>query len=715
MFEYLMPLLVMRNYANTLLYQTYISVVKSQIIYGNKLGLPWGVSESAYNARDLLQFYQYGPFGIPGMGLKYGLGSDIVISPYSTALAAMIDPKSAMENFKILKKENAYAKYGFYESIDYTKDRLQRGHKNSIIKSFMVHHQGMVLISLDNVLHNNIMQNRFHADPIIKATELLLQEKIPHHMPIIPHHREELPIFSTKKEDHSVDIRHFKNINTLYPQTQLLSNGSYTVMATTTGSGFSRCHNIAINRWSEDPTLDSKGSYIYIQDHFDNSVDSTTFQPMRKNSNSYECSFSEHKVEFIKTDSNVSVHTEIIVSPEDNVELKRVTIRNNTDEARNIDLTSYMEPVLARQQDDNAHLTFSKLFLETEYITSKNALLIHRRKRSHDDKEKWGIHVVITDGQEYSSTEYETERIRFIGRGRTTANPMVIMENLSLSNTSGTVLDPIFSLRKCLTLAPRSSTKVCYATGMAESRGEALRLIDQYHDTHSFDREQELSWTKAQAQLRHLRIKHGEAHLFQELASALIYSNQAMRPTSEILQKNCKSQDGLWAYGISGDFPILLVKVMSERDIPLLKMLLSAHEYLSFKKITIDLVIINYEASSYRMSLHDEIIKQTHLTGAFEKINQNGGIFLLNSGILSEEDNNLFLAFSRVVIDSNKGSLKDQLQRLKSNVEKRPKETLPIPKTRPVYPHLPVAIPNLQFFNGLGGFNLEGDEYVIFL
>ncbi|MGZ3809272.1 MAG: glucoamylase family protein, partial [Bacteriovorax sp.] len=525
MFEYLMPLLIMRNYANTLLYQTYHSVVARQIAYTSTMGLPWGVSESGYNARDLLQFYQYGPFGIPGMGLKYGLASDIVISPYSSALAAMINPRAALENFKELKKENAYAKFGFYESIDYTKERLQKGHKNSIIKSFMVHHQGMVLISLNNVLHNNIMQTRFHADPIIKATELLLQERIPHHMAIIPHHQEEMPLIASKKEDASTNGRHFKNVNTLFPHAHILSNGHYTVMAGVTGAGFSRYQDIAVSRWTEDSTLDSKGSFFYLRDHFENSVSSATYQPLKENADSYECSFSEHKIEFFKRDPNLSVHTEIIVSPEDNVELRRITISNNSVHARNIDVTSFLEPVMARPQDDIAHLTFSKLFLETEYIPSKNALLIHRRKRSHGDKERWGIHVVVSSGNEYSATEYETDRMRFIGRGRTPSNPLVIMENLNLSNTTGTVLDPILSLRKCLRLEPRSKAKVCFTTGVAESRAEALRLIDQYNDIHSFDREQELSWTQTQAELRHLRIQHKEVHLFQELASAILYSN----------------------------------------------------------------------------------------------------------------------------------------------------------------------------------------------
>ena len=716
MFEYLMPLLVMKNYPNTLLHQTYESVVNTQIGYANNLGIPWGISESAYNSRDLLQTYQYGPFGIPGMGLKYGLGLDVVISPYSTALAAMINPKASLENFKVLKKEKTYSDFGFYESIDYTTARLQKGHKFSIIKSYMAHHQGMILISLNNVLNDNIMQTRFHADPIIKSTELLLQEKVPTHMTTIPQHRQEGDLYVNVRESHTNSIRRFENINTVYPNTNILSNGVYTVMASTTGSGFSLCNNISVNRWTEDSTLDAKGCYIYLRDHLNNSVSSISYQPLNKNIESYECNFSEHKIEFTKRNPDLQIHTEIIVSPEDNVEIRRVTVTNNTDNSRNVDLTSYIEPVLAKMQDDNAHLAFSKLFLETEYIPSREAILVHRRKRSHNDKDRWGIHVVVSNGKEYSPTEYETERVRFIGRGRTVSNPLVIMENLTLSNTSGTVLDPILSLRKNININPRSKTKISFATGIAESREDALRLIDQYHDIHAFEREEELAWTKTQSQLRHLNIDQTEAVMFQELASTIIFSNPQMRPSSENLQKNKKSQDGLWADGLSGDIPILSIKVYTQRDIPLVKLILRAHEYLRFKKIFFDLVILNNEISSYRMSLHDEIIKQTHIIGGFDLLNKNGGIFLINTGLISEDENNLFLSFSKVVIDGHKGTLKDQLKRLKLKTPSEKIKSLDIPISQKHNHYVqPLALPKLQFYNGIGGFNLEGNEYVIFL
>ncbi|MFA6236469.1 MAG: glucoamylase family protein [Bacteriovorax sp.] len=715
MFEYLMPLLVMKNYTNTLLDQTYEATVRRQIAYGNEIGLPWGISESGYNARDLHQSYQYGPFGIPGMGLKYGLASDQVISPYSSALAAMVDPKSALINFHRLKRENAFGKYGFYESIDYTKERLQKGQKFNIIKSFMVHHQGMIIIALDNVLNRNIMQDRFHADPIVRSTELLLQEKIPEHSAIVSY-QEEKPFALNIKEETFSNVRYFKEPLSQYPQVQILSNGQYSIMLSTVGAGFSVCNGQSIHRWNEDPTLETNGSFIYLRDHHDNKIYSNTFAPLNEKHGIYRASFTEHKIEFWRKDENIGCHTEIVVSPEDNVELKVITLNNTSQEVRDIDLTSYLEPVLARAEDDRAHFSFSKLFLETEYIPSKNALLFHRRKRSANDKERWGIHVVVTNGEEYSPVEFETDRSRFIGRGRTLANPIAITENAALSNMDGTSIDPIISLRQFLRIDSGESVKICFTTGIADSREQALRLIDQYHDIHSFQRESELSWTRTQAHLRHLNLTHTLAHLFQELAGSLIYSTPVMRPLSESMKQNKLAQDKLWAHGISGDNPLLVLNVAGERDILLVRLLLRAHEYLRLKRIYFDMVIISNELASYRMSFHDELIRQTQASGTFELLNKSGGIFLLSGNTLPEEDKLMFSAYARVEIDSNRGSLKEQLQRIKSktffpkfHIEQR-KAT-----NKKKYKNIPISMPRLEFFNGLGGFSPEGDQYVLYL
>ncbi len=717
MFEYLMPLLVMKNFRETLLHQTYEAIVKTQQEYTEYSNIPWGVSESAYNARDLQQNYQYGPFGIPGLGLKFGLGADTVISPYSTGLAAMINPRAALLNFQKLIEERAFGQFGFYESIDYTSSRLPKGIRSHVIKSFMVHHQSMILVSLDNVLNENIMQNRFHSDPMIKAAELLLQEKIPAYMTVIPQMEKETPVKSNLRNEEKLDLRFFTNVETSFPQCNVISNGSYTVMTSTNGAGFSRYKDLAITRWSEDSTLESKGSYIYLRDYAEDSISSVTYQPMRDKKADYHCQFSEHKSEFIRKTPSLNVQMEIIVSAEDNVEIRKLKISNHSSSSRRLDLTSYLEPVLARDQDDAAHLSFSKLFLETEFVRSRDALLIKRRKRFHEDKEKWGIHCVSVDCTEYAETEYETDRLRFLGRNRSLHDPMVITENLSLSNTTGTVLDPILSLRKHLLIEPRATVHISFTTGLATTREEALRLIDHYHDVLAFEREQELSWTQNQAKLRHINVDTEEALLFQELSSALIFANPILRPHSDKMTRPKKTQEGLWAFGISGDLPIVTVRVNTERDLQQVRLIIKAHEYFRSKNISFDLVLLNEEKTSYRMTVHDELIRLINSIGHADKLNRPAGIFLLNASLLTPEDLTLFYAYSKIFMDNNKGSLKEQLDRLKlrNNRSVVSEKNFLIIKPQKIYEQAALELPKLRFFNGLGGFTEDGSEYQIYL
>src|ERR1044071_5114662 len=252
MFEYLMPLLVMRNYQATLLAETYRTVVERQIEYGGERGVPWGISEAAYNVRDLHFNYQYGPFGVPGLGLKRGLMKDLVVAPYATMLALSVDPAAAMSNLRRLRKEGAFGPYGFYESIDYTAERLPEGQKSVLIRAFMAHHQGMSLVSLGNILLEDLEPRRFHAEPVVQATELLLQERIPVGVPAAHPRAEEVLTGRVAAQTlPGMITRVYESADLSTPRTQLLSNGTYNVMITTAGSGYSTCEENAVTRWRE--------------------------------------------------------------------------------------------------------------------------------------------------------------------------------------------------------------------------------------------------------------------------------------------------------------------------------------------------------------------------------------------------------------------------------------------------------------------------------
>jgi cyclic beta-1,2-glucan synthetase len=552
MFEYLMPLLVNHSYQGTLLEETYHSVVFRQIEYGSRCGVPWGISEAGYFARDLQLNYQYGPFGVPGLGLKRGLSDELVVSPYSTMLAAMVEPRLALENLRRLEANGMLARFGFYESVDYTPERLPETQKHAILKSFMAHHQGMILVSANNLLNGFVMQKRFHADALVRATEMLLQERVPHEVLLTKPRAEEVHSDSIQKAPTWLSARVYTKLRSDRPETQILSNGDYSVLLSTSGSGFSRCGQLAVNRWREDSTRDNWGQFIYLRDRKSGRVWSTAYQPTHSRPTNYEVSFSEDKVGFWRQEQGIITHTEVVVAPEDNVELRRVSLTNTTDSKVEIEVTSYLETVIAPHKDDLAHPAFSNLFVQTEFVPDSHALVAVRRGRLDSNQRVFGFHTLSVDSPNVGGLQYETDRSRFLGRGRTAANPWVVNEGRPLSNTVGSVLDPIFSLRRSIEIQPGETVRACFSTGVASSRGEVDLLIDKYHDVAIFKREAELVWTQTQVQLRHLNISSDKAHVYQKLASRIIYSDTSLRPSSKVLIRNVKTQADLWPYAIGG-------------------------------------------------------------------------------------------------------------------------------------------------------------------
>ena len=713
MFEYLMPLLLMRNYRETLLGETYEAVVSRQIEYGYERGVPWGISESAYSARDLQLNYQYGPFGVPGLGLKRGLIEDLVVSPYSTILAANVFPAQGVENLRVLEREGALSRYGFYEALDYTPERVKKGERCTLVRAYMAHHQGMSLVALDNLLNGNVMQNRFHSDPAVQATELMLQERIPRGVPAAHPRAEEVLTGRVVRTLTGLVTRAYDTADLPTPRTQLLSNGNYSLMITTAGAGYSMCGPLAVTRWREDSTRDSWGSFVYIRDVRSGAVWSAGHQPVGGKPQSYEVAFGEDKADFWRRDFGIVTHLDVIVSAEDNAEMRRLSIANYSTRPREIELTSYAEVVLAPRADDLAHPAFSNLFIETEFHAPHSALIARRRPRSSEDAAVWGVHVLSTTIETIAGIQFETDRARFLGRGHTTAGPVAVMEDRPLSNTVGAVLDPIFSLRCRVRLLPNETAQVVFTTGVAQSRDQALALADKYHDASIFERESRLAWTRAQVEMSHLHIDPNEAHLFQRLAGRILYTDPSLRPRPHVLALNTLTQSGLWSQGISGDLPIVILRLDREEDIQMARQLLRGHQYLRSKGLQFDLVILNDHPSGYAESVQDTLQTAVRTSGALGMLDKPGGIFVRRSDIMPEDIRILLHSVARVVIVSERGSLEDQLVR-------RPvDETLP-PQFQPrspsqTYPESAPEPPKLSFFNGLGGFAHAGREYVVML
>ncbi|HSP63825.1 MAG TPA: glucoamylase family protein, partial [Pyrinomonadaceae bacterium] len=713
MFEYLMPLLVMRNYQETLLGQTYDAVVARQIEYGYQRRVPWGISESAYSARDLQLNYQYGPFGVPGLGLKRGLIEDLVVSPYSTILAALIQPQEAMANLRLLEHEGALSRYGFYEALDYTPERVNKDETRTLVRAYMAHHEGMSLIALDNLLNDDVMRHRFHAEPIVQATELLLQERIPRGVPAAHPRAEEVLTGRVVSTLTALVTRAYDSADLPTPRTQLLSNGTYSLMITSAGAGYSVCGPLTVTRWREDVTRDNWGQFCYIRDARSGAVWSTGYQPMCGKPQSYEVAFSEDKTDFWRRDDNIGTHMEVIVSAEDNAEMRRVSVTNYSTRPREIELTSYGEIVLAPAADDRAHPAFSNLFIETEFYAPHNALFARRRPRSSKDEPVFGVHLLATANEVIGAIQFETDRARFLGRGHTPADPVAVMEDRPLSNTVGAVLDPVFSLRCRVRLEPNETAKIIFTTGVAQSREHAIRLSDKYSEPHIFDRESRLAWTRAQVGMTHLHIDPDEAHVFQRLASRVLYADPSLRPSPHVLALNKLTQSGLWSQGISGDLPIVILRLDREEDISVARQMLRAHQYLRNKGLQFDLVILNDHPPSYAQALQDSLQMAVRTSGAQALIDKPGGVFVRRSDMMSEAMRILLHAVARVVIVSERGSLEDQVVRQPAQ---GPLPTAIVPRAPSrVHSETALDLPKLAFFNGLGGFGNEGREYVTML
>ena len=540
MFEYLMPCLVMRSPEGSLLDETCRRVIARQIEYGSEKNVPWGISESAYNKRDINLTYQYSNFGLPDLGLKRGLGADLVIAPYASLLAALYEPAQAAGNLRRLQERGALGSYGFYEAVDFTPSRLPEGRSSVIVRAYMAHHQGMALVALANVFKNSSMQRRFHSDLSVQATELLLQERTPRTIGTLPAADENIQIEVVKEPIEHVS-RCYHTANRPIPTTQLLSNGNYTVMLTSAGSGFSRVRDLAVTRWREDVTRDHYGYYLYLKDCVTQNVWSAGYQPVCAEADRYEVSFSEDRARITREDHEITSELEIFVSPEENAEVRRLTLSNQGSSVREIEITSYSEVVLNSQGADVAHPAFSNLFVETEFRPELSTLIASRRPRSAKDKRLWLMHVLRADRHSTGSIQYETDRSLFIGRGRSARNPAAIFDKEKLSGTVGPVLDPILSLRTRVRLEPGVTAHLTFSSGVADSLEAIEIMAEKFYDPSIFDRASDLVWTQAQVKLHHLGVEPDEAHLFQRLTTRLLYADPSLRAPSEILEKTPKT------------------------------------------------------------------------------------------------------------------------------------------------------------------------------
>ncbi len=716
MFEYLMPYLIMKNYENTLFDETYSFVMKAQKKYGKQHNIPWGISESGYSAFDMNLNYQYKAFGVPELGLKRGLANDMVTSPYSALLAVCIDPEAVVENLRGLSAMGLYGDWGFYEAVDFTPSRLERDVQCRIVKSFMAHHQGMSLAALNNFFNTNILQERFHSDPVIKAAELLLQEKSPEKAIYKKEYRNDSTANLRKNDQGDGEaVRIFGVPSVLPPNAHILSNGTYSVMVTEGGSGYSRDGDIAVTRWSGD-YFRSSGFFIFIQNINSNTVWSATYEPLEKKPEKYKVVFSPDKAEFSRRDGNLETYMEMTVSPEDNAEVRRVSITNHSKHTRVVELTSYFEAVLSPPREDAVHPAFNKLFIKTEYVREHNCLLASKRLRKESQNPLWLLHTMAVEGNAaVSDVQYETDRMRFIGRNRDITDPAAMEPDQPLGNTEGSVIDPVMSLRRRISIEPGHTVRVSFTAAVAQTRKQVMELAEKYNDFRTSERVFELSWTRSQVETRYLGLDAHDTEFYLDLVPLLLYHNPLKHEFAGYIRENTFAQPDLWPFGISGDLPVVLVGINDEDDADMVQWAIKGHEYWRMKGLVIDMLLLINRKEGYSQPLQDQVRNIVAASHARELLDKPGGVFIRNASVMEEQQIALFYTVARLVIKDGIESLKNSVRDRKKSADTfKPKEICNRPDgLQSITVHHPAAERRLRFFNGIGGFSTDGNEYVI--
>ena len=735
MFEYLMPALLMKSPPNTLLEQSCRAAIHHQIRYARRRRVPWGISESGYYRFDAAQNYQYRGFGVPGLGLKRGLEEDLVIAPYASLMALPIRPQAVMENISHLQQLNMLGRYGFYEALDYTDRRLPAGQRYAIVRSYMVHHHGMALLAMDNVLCQNKMIARFHADLRVRSVELLLHEQVPHQVPVSPLRPEAVQAPRSVQPPPSLAPWSIPPTATT-PQMHILSNGRYALFITHTGGGYSQWGDIALTRWRADTTRDDHGLWVYISeadapDEDEPALWSATLQPTGIPPDNHEILFHAHQVEFRRRDGEISVHLRVAVAADDDAEVRQVTLINHSDRPRRLKITSYGEVVLAPQSADRRHPAFNKLFIESEYHPEIHGLLFRRRPRSSQETPVYLVHQLVMESTESLESNpdvgptWESDRACFLGRGGDSRRPAALTAAHSegLSGSTGATLDPVMALQQVVTLPPHSTVRLAFVTLAASSYAHALALAHRYQSWPRICRAFDRAYAHSVVELQRLQLTTEQLQPIQALLSALWYPQAVWRAEAETLSANQLGQSGLWPFAISGDYPILLLHIHGEDGIRLVQQALQAHTWWRNRGAKVDLVILNERESSYHQEVQGRLLQQIEQAGSDGWLNQRGGIFVLRADQMRAAERTLLETAARVILDDQAGSLSEQ-------THARPAPSVQLPRFVPTRlspstgqderqeeeetPALERPA-HLLFDNGWGGFHPDGREYVIYL
>jgi len=713
MFEYLMPPLLAHSHPGTLLAESQRAAVTEQIADAQRRNMPWGVSESGFAAFDADQNYQYRAFGVQGLGRKRGLDDDRVVAPYASALALPLFPAAAAQNLKRLCELGMLGRYGLYEAIDFTPSRLPEGQEKAIVASHMAHHQGMILASIDNLLCGDLLVRRFESNARVQATNLLLQERIPGRVPL----EESLsapPRIQPSLSEQPVDLFPWRPVPTnASPNVHQLGNGRLASRVTESGGGALSWRAHAITRDLPDGTLDAAGLWIYVQDRETDAIWSVGRQPTDGDVGSVDVVFHGHMVELHRRQHGIALRTDIAIAAADDIEVRRVTVVNETNRPRSLTFTSYGEVVLAPARDDLQHLAFSKLFVEAKHVPALDALVFTRRPRDPNEHFPMLMHRLVSDSPALRCTGFETDRERFLGRNGSIRRPCGLEKDLS--GQQGSTLDPILALQAEIDLAPFATEQFAFVTIAGSSRQSIHETAARYQTLTSFEWLLADAHAEAGREASRLGLEAAQHPEFQALLSTLLASHAELRATPGLGAENHLGQQDLWGLGISGDYPVLLLKISDGTQGGLLAELIRAHRLWRKRGASIDLVFLSRAATSYRDDEWEDVRQMIEELGAAEWLDRPAGIHLIRADQVSRKHRMLLEVSAAAVLDGDLGPLREQLT--PREIEPRSLPRLEPTRWAAAFDSAPALErpTDLLFDNGLGGFSPDGREYVIHL
>ena len=709
-FEYLMPSINIKSYEGSLLDESCKFMIMSQKEYAKKIGIPWGISEAAFSLKDLNNNYQYKAFGIPWLGLKRGLDEDIVVSSYSVFLSLIYELNDSIKNIRKLEKEGMLGQYGFYESVDYTSSRLKPNETKKIVKTYMAHHQGLILISINNCINNKIMINRFYNNPEIEAIDILLQERMPQKAIVTKEKKEKVQKLKTK-DYQNYSERVYTKINKEIPNSNVISNGIYTNLSLVDGQGFSKYKNIFINKFKETDDY-KQGYFFYIKNLSNNQIISANIEKDDEG----KVIFSPDSIKTMKSVGNIKINTKTVIAPDEPVQIIRLEIINEADKTENLEVVNYFEPVLSTKEQEYSHPAFNNLFVT--YNRQENGeIIVKRKKRGTKEKDIFlGVNL-YTENPTIGNLEFEINKEKFFGQCNFTEIPEMILKNIPFSNSLSQVTESVLATKRIIKLESKMKAIIDLVICVSENKDNVVNMLNEYKNTNAITKVFELSKAKTEAESIYLRLKGIDIEKYQKMLSLLLFQNPMKNLTNKVLKYKFLQSD-LWKFGISGDLPILLVKIKDINEKYILKDILKAFEFFRSKNIKIDLVILNREINSYEHYLENEIDSEIQNRQLLYLKNTFGGIFTINESELEEYDLELLCFRANLILDASLGNVETQLKDLeeefsgnKSLYKENVEGILHLHRVDGEIETLNEDYNTLKYYNEYGGFTEDGLEY----